>query len=57
MKKGKFIDYQILLACLSKPPVTVMKEVSVGAAKKSGDNNFKSQVAENSTSFNAKKAA
>lgn len=57
MKKGKFIDYQILLACLSKPPVSQKNGVPAVATKKSGDNNFKPQVAENSTSFNAKKAA
>lgn len=57
MKKGKFIDYQILLACLAKPPVTQKKEVPASTTEKPGVSNIKFQVAENSSSLNSKKAA
>lgn len=46
MKKGKYIDYQILLACLSKPVVQKKNEVTADAVDKPGSNNFKPTGAE-----------
>jgi hypothetical protein len=46
MKKGKYIDYQVLLACLSKLPVQEKNEVTTDDVAKPGNNIFKPSTIE-----------
>jgi hypothetical protein len=55
--KGKYITTQVLLACLSKPPVQVKKEVTADAFEKLSNNNFKGAAEEKPTSIDGRKAA
>jgi hypothetical protein len=57
MKKGKYIDYQILLACLSKPPVQVKKEPTAETIEKLSNNNFNGTDEEKTKSIDNRKAA
>jgi hypothetical protein len=55
--KGKYITYQILLACLSKPPVQVQKETPVESEEKSNYDISKSTAEESPESFESREAA
>lgn len=57
MKKGKYIDYQTLLAALSKPPVNCKKEFSAFRTEQECTANFKPRAEDRTTSINSKKAA
>jgi hypothetical protein len=55
--KGKYITYQILLACLSKPPVQVKKESTAETIEKLSNNNFNGAGEEKPKSIDNRKAA
>lgn len=55
--KGKYITYQILLACLSKPPVQVKKEAPAETGEKLSNNTKSAEAGKEINSIDGRKAA